>query len=220
MFEDEELLQLSGIQRYAFCPRQWGLTHIESLWVESIHTVMGHHFHENAHGGQRERRGDAIISRGLPIVSRKLGLSGKCDVVEWRADPLGVPLFGREGKWRPTPIEYKRGKPGQQTSADGMQLCAQAMCLEEMFACGEIGVAQLYYGEIRRRVDVELTAELRAEVERAVGEMHRLFKRGHTPVVKPKKACKACSLYEECAPGLTRLPAASDYVRKALDEVE
>lgn len=134
-FEEEDYLQLSGLQHFAFCRRQWALIHIEAQWAENLRTVDGHLMHENVHNQEfRESRGDRLIVRGLAIHSARLGISGQCDMVEFRQDPAGVPLRGREGLWLPYPVEFKRGKP-KEDDADELQLCAQAMCLEEMLCC-------------------------------------------------------------------------------------
>ena len=128
-YHEEDFLQLSGLQHFAFCWRQWALIHIEQQWRENLRTVEGDLFHRRAHDEQaRERRGDTLILRGLSVASPTLGLSGQCDVVEFHADPGGVPLRGEEGLWIPFPIEYKRGAP-KTHRADELQLCAQAMCL-------------------------------------------------------------------------------------------
>lgn len=131
----EEYLQLSGLQHFAFCPRQWALIHIEKQWNENLRTVEGELFHKRAHDEQeRERRGDLLILRGLPIVSHTLKLSGQCDVVEFHASGEGISLRGEDGLWDPFPVEYKKGAP-KENSADELQLCAQAVCLEEMLCC-------------------------------------------------------------------------------------
>ena len=217
MYNEDDLLPLSGIMHFAFCPRRWALIHIEQQWQENLLTVKGHIFHEMAHEGKTEKRGALIQSRALPIVSYELGLRGQCDVVEWRASPEGVAISGREGTWLPMPIEYKRGEPGTRDHADELQVCAQAMCLEDMCLCPKINTAQLYYGEVRRRTDVELTDELRQSVRDSAKQMHAYFDRGYTPRVKPTKACRNCSLSEVCLPALMRAPSASDYLRKTLE---
>ena len=201
IYPEEDLLQLSGLQHFAFCRRQWALIHIEQQWQENLRTVEGALLHRRAHDEQlRERRGDVLILRGLPVVSRTLGLSGKCDVVEFHADPAGIPLQGEEGLWHPFPVEYKRGRP-KAHDADLLQLCAQAMCLEEMLCCA-VPEGALFYGETRRRMDVSFSDELRGRVTALPAEMHQLFRRGHTPKVRPSKSCNACSLKEICLPAL------------------
>ncbi len=129
-YEEDEFLQLSGLQHYAYCPRQWALIALEDQWAENVRTVEGNQLHERAHDADlRGRRGDLLTVRGLSIRSRTLGVSGQCDVVEFRRDPNGVPLHGEEGLWLPAPVEYKRGRP-KPHDADRLQLCCQALCLE------------------------------------------------------------------------------------------
>ena len=217
IYQEEDFLPLSGLQHFAFCRRQWALIHIERQWTENLRTVEGHLFHERAHdAARRERRGDTLILRGLPIFSRTLGLSGQCDVVEFLQSPDGVPLRGEEGRWLPCPVEYKRGKP-KAHQADELQLCAQAMCLEEMLCCS-IPEGALFYGEPRRRTVVFFTPELRETVRRDSDEMHQLYHRGHTPKAKPSKSCSACSLKELCLPQLVRRESVQTYLRRAMEE--
>lgn len=216
-YSEEEFLQLSGLQHFAFCRRQWALIHVEDQWAENLRTVEGDLFHRRAHDEkQRERRGDTLILRDLPVCSPSLGVSGKCDVVEFNADPQGVPLRGEDGLWSPYPVEYKRGAP-KSHSADELQLCCQAMCLEEMLCCS-IPEGALFYGETRRRTAVPFTQALRGQVRDMLAEMHRLARRGHTPRVKPSKACNACSLKELCLPALLRERTAGAYLRRAMEE--
>lgn len=198
-YPEEQWLMLSGLQHFAFCRRQWALIHLEQAWQENLQTAEGMLMHRRAHdAGQAEMRGGRLTLRGLSVHSARLGVSGACDVVEFQASPCGVALSGQAGTWKPVPVEYKRGRP-KEHDADRLQLCAQAMCLEEMLACS-IPVGFLYYGEPRRREKVELTADLRGRVEQALEEMHRLARRGYTPVVRPSAACRGCSLREECLP--------------------
>ena len=218
IYQEEDLLPLSGLQHFAFCRRQWALIHVENQWQENLRTTEGHLLHQRAHDGtQRERRGDTLILRGLPIVSYTLGLSGQCDIVEFHLTPEGIPLRGEEGLWLPYPVEYKRGKP-KEHRADELQLCAQAMCLEEMLCC-EIPQAALFYGEPRRRMAVVLSQELRQTVRDFSGEMHQYAQRGYTPKAKPGKFCSACSLKDLCLPQLTRRGAVSGYLKNALEEL-
>lgn len=212
MYTEDEYLQLSGIQHFAFCRRQWALIHIEQLWAENLRTVEGDLLHERAHDDFfSERRKDLKISRGLRIFSARLGVSGACDIVEFHMNPNGVTLTGEEGRWLPVPIEYKRGSP-KEHDADRLQLCAQAICLEEMLAC-EIPAGYLYYGETRHRQKVELTKELREQVCSILEEMHLLYRRRYTPKVKPGKFCNACSLKELCLPKLCRSLSAVEYIK-------
>lgn len=195
MYREEDYLMLSGLQHFAYCRRQWALIHIEQQWAENERTVDGQIFHSVAHDKARiEKRGDLLITRGLPVKSAKLGMSGICDVVEFHKSEEGVSLASYEGLWQPYPVEYKKGLP-KLNEADEMQLCGQAICLEEMLLC-RIPGGSLFYGENRRREPVEFTEELRGKVYDMAKEMHVLWDKGYTPRVKPQKGCNACSLKE------------------------
>ena len=216
-YSSEDLLPLSGLQHFAFCRRQWALIHLEQQWKENLRTVEGNLLHRRAHDeAARERRGGTLILLGLQVVSHQLGLSGQCDVVEFHADPEGVSLQWEAGLWQPYPVEYKRGSP-KSHQADELQLCAQAMCLEEMLCCS-IPEGALFYGEPRRRTVVPFTPELRETVQRDSDEMHQLYHRGHTPKAKPSKSCGACSLKELCLPQLVRRESVQTYLRRAMEE--
>ena len=215
MYREEDYLMLSGIQHFAFCRRQWAMIHIEQQWAENYRTTAGELMHKKAHDDASfEKRGDLLIIRGMRISSRNLGLSGQCDVVEFHQDENGVSLFGYDGKWKPIPVEYKRGTP-KENNADELQLCAQAMCLEEMLQV-YVQDGYLYYGENRRRSHVDFTDSLREEVRNAAKEMHELFQRGYTPNVKPTKKCKACSLENLCLPKLQKTVKVRDYIEKGI----
>ncbi len=167
MYNEEEYLMLSGLQHFAYCRRQWALIHIEQQWQENEQTVDGQLFHKIAHGKEKiESRGNLLITRGLHIRSTVLGMSGICDVVEFHRSESGISLAGREGFWQPYPVEYKKGAP-KEHDADELQLCAQAICLEEMLMCN-IPEGDLFYGETRRRTAVEFTQELRKVVHTMV----------------------------------------------------
>lgn len=212
-YREEDFLPLSGIQHFLFCRRQWALIHVEQQWADNVRTIEGNIAHKNAHDPtQKTKRADVLTIRALRVRSEQLGLSGECDVVEFVRDPNGVPLSGEEGLWRPYPVEYKRGAP-KHNICDEAQLCAQAMCLEEMLCC-EITEAALYYGETRRRMAVSLTQELRCAVEKAAEEMHRLYDRGYTPKVKASKSCGACSLKDLCLPELMQVHDVKAYMKE------
>lgn len=216
-YNEADYLQLSGIQHFRFCRRQWALIHIENQWAENSRTVGGEIMHERAHDSElRERRGDLIITRNMPVASPTLGVSGACDVVEFRRSDHGCTIAGESGSFQPYPVEYKHGAPRADT-ANELQLCGQAMCLEEMLCC-DIPCGALYFGETRRRVEVNFTPELRQEVQDCLREMQALFQRGYTPRVKPTKACNACSLKELCLPKLMRTGSVKTYLRKSLEE--
>ncbi len=216
IYQEEDFLQLSGLQHFKFCRRQWALIHVEKQWAENYRTTDGAILHENAHDGTiTESRGERIVTRDMRIFSRTLGVSGACDVLEFHRAAAGAPLQGREGLWQPYPVEYKRGRPKEGTE-DALQLCCQAMCLEEMLCC-EIPCGALYYGEPRRRTEVAFTTELRLEVRTLLTEMHDLYDRGRTPRVRPTKACNACSLKALCLPKLMRGKSVSAYLRSAME---
>ena len=218
-YPEDALLQLSGLQHFAFCRRQWALIHIEKLWQENLRTTEGELMHKRVHeSGLREKRGNVLTIRGLSVASRTLGISGQCDAVEFHRDPKGVSLQGEEGLWRPYPVEYKHGS-SKTLYADSLQLCAQALCLEEMLCC-PIEEGALFYGESKRRTKVLLDEELREKVRAMLLEMHRLYERGYTPQVKPSKACNACSLKEQCLPAILKTDSSTQYLRAALEEEE
>ena len=217
MDTQEDYLLLSGLQHFSFCRRQWALIHIEQQWNENQRTAEGRLEHERCHDETlSEKRGGLLTVRCMRVVSHRLKLTGNCDVVEFRADPAGVPLNGREGTWLPLPVEYKHGAP-KENDADRLQLCAQGMALEEMLAC-EVPQGALFYEETRRRELVPLTAELRTKVQAAADEMNAYFARGYTPKVKPGKFCSACSLRELCLPRLCRHADAKGYIRAHMEE--
>ncbi len=217
-YSDDELLALSGIQHFYFCRRQWALIHIERQWEENQRTVEGHHIHERADDPFiSETRGEVITSRAYPLVSYRLGLYGIADVIEYVRAPDGIVLPGRDGFWKVYPVEYKRGKP-KIDERDEVQLCAQVMCLEEMLHT-RIDKADFFYHEIRRRLHLTITKELRDLVISQSIEMHNLFHEGITPPATSSQNCKACSLVEICVPKLTlKTPSVSDYVRKHAKE--
>lgn len=215
--KEPEPLMISGIQHFSFCRRQWALIHVENQWIENIHTTDGMIFHQRVHDDKQfEKRGDMMISRGMRIASRKLNVTGVCDVVEFHKDPNGIHLFGYDDKWSVYPVEYKKGSP-KITDADRLQLCVQAICLEEMLSC-HIPEGSLYYGEPKRREKVQMTEDLRQNVEKMISEMNDLYARGHTPKPKHTKGCNACSLKEICLPRLCKLPKVSTYVRNYIGD--
>jgi CRISPR-associated exonuclease Cas4 len=217
-YAPEDLLPLSGIQHFLFCRRQWALIHVERQWQENALTAEGKILHGRVDDPFfTEKRKGVIVARSVPVASVSLGLSGVCDVVEFTESPDGVHLPGHRGTFLPAPVEYKRGKQKQESS-DEAQLCAQAICLEDMLAVS-IPTGYLYYGQTRRRVAVDLTAELRALVRKAAQEMHAYFQRGYTPKVKPFKGCKSCSLADVCLPRLQSesIPA-SVYIQQQIEK--
>lgn len=209
MFDESDLLPLSGLQHLAFCERQWGLIHLEQLWMENILTAEGRVMHERAHSGKVERRGKTCIVRSMKLRSLRLGLVGEADVVELNQACLpkdsalfspaeGVSVHGLPGKWHLRPVEYKRGRP-KSSECDLIQLCAQALCLEEMFDCS-ITEGDLYYGETQRRTTIIFDDQLRKETQYKIQYMHKLFDTKVTPKGSYTKKCKSCSFYDICRP--------------------
>ncbi len=216
-YSPDDLLPLSGIQHFLFCRRQWALIHVERQWQENALTAEGRILHRRADDPFfTEKRKGVIVARSVPVSSPSLGLSGICDVVEFTDSSQGVSLPGHEGFYLPAPVEYKRGKKKRERS-DEAQLCAQALCLEDMLAVS-IPVGYLFYGQTRRRVSVELTDALRDLVRKTAQEMHAYFQRGYTPRVKPFKGCRSCSLADICLPKLQdKVMPASNYILQQIE---
>ena len=211
LFSEDDLLPLSGLQHLMFCERQWALIHVESAWAENRLTVEGHHLHEKVHALGDETRGGVRTARGLRLRSLRLGLSGQADVVEFHRDNLGEET--------PFPVEYKRGRP-KPDRCDEVQLCAQAMCLEEMLAV-DIPRGAIFYGQPRRRHDVILGDALRAETVAAARRMHALFSVAATPPAQYAAKCDNCSLCGLCMPKSTEKgKSASVYLDSLWKDIE
>jgi CRISPR-associated exonuclease Cas4 len=218
MFLEDDLLPISGLQHLQFCERQWGLIHIEQQWEENRLTADGRILHERVHEAGSEARPGVVIARGLHLRSLGLGLTGQADVVEFHGSDEGVVLPGRKGWWRPFPIEYKRGKP-KSDSCDEVQLCAQMLCLEEMFDT-VIESGALFYGMNRRRTEVRFDAALRKGTEELAGRMHQLYSIRVTPPAVYGKKCEKCSLYDRCLPRtLSKRTVVARYMANALKDV-
>ena len=192
---------------------------MERQWAENARTAEGQVFHETAHHGpESEARGDLLILRGLRVASPSLRLGGICDVVELHRSPSGVSLAGREGLWLPYPVEYKKGSD-QTKESDEVQLCGQALCLEEMLCC-QIPEGSLFYGETRRRTRVAFDGTLRQRTLDLLHELLGYMDRGYTPGAKLHKGCNACSLRDICLPKLSRAPSVADYIHDRAGEDE
>lgn len=214
---EDELLPISALQHLRFCERQAALIHVEGLWADDRRTVEGAHLHRTVHEAGAERRGDVRTVRGLALRSLRLGLVGQADAVEFHRarDGTGVALPGSPGRWRPLPVEYKRGR-AKRGDEDRVQLAAQALCLEEMLGV-PVPAGALFYGQTRRRTDVAIDDALRAEVERAAGRLRELVGAGITPAAVRAPKCDACSLLPLCLPPAPGRPASADaYLRGAL----
>ncbi len=201
VFSEDALLPISALQHLVFCERQCALIHLERLWSDNPLTVEGSDMHARAHDeAASEVRGDVRIARGIALRSFRLGLVGQADVVEFhRAESgAGVSLPNASGAWVPFPVEYKRGRP-KRGVADRVQLCAQALCLEEMLGARLQGGA-LFYGESRRRLSVAFDEALRASTEETAERLHLLLDQRLTPRARREPKCERCSLIGLCMP--------------------
>lgn len=212
-YSDDDLLLLSGIQHFAFCERQWALIHIEKQWAESVRTVEGQQLHERVDDPFfTETRDNIKVVRSAPLVSRKLGLNGIADIVEFHE-------FKTIGVSKVVIVEYKRGKP-KTDDRDEVQLCAQAMCLEEMLGI-KVEYGYFYYGQTRHRHEVGFDEQLRGRVTQLAKGMHELFEKGITPTAHKNSKCKLCSLVDLCLPELgSKKNKAQKYISSLVAEVE
>ena len=210
MVADSDLIPLSALQHYLFCPRQCALIHTEQLWTENADTADGRVGHERVHATQTEVRRGVRTVTSMPLRSRRLGVSGIADVVELHPAPAGA--------WHPVPVEHKRGRP-KSHRADEVQLCAQAFALEEMFGV-DIPEGALFYGQPRRRTAVAFDAALRSLTERVAADTRSLLDAGRTPrMAYDKKRCDRCSLIETCRPRTTGAPrSAAAWLAAQLDQ--
>jgi CRISPR-associated exonuclease Cas4 len=207
MYTPDDLLPISALQHQAFCERQCALIHIEQLWADNRFTAEGNIMHEKAHDEDAiEHRDGVRIERGMSLRSFRLGLVGKADVVEFHREL-------HDKAWHPFPVEYKRGRP-KENNCDRIQLCAQAVCLEEMLGV-HIQAGALFYGKIRRRLDVVFDDALRQETVQACARLHALLRAGQTPVAVYGEKCEACSLIEVCMP---KAAIGKDSVRSYMKE--
>jgi CRISPR-associated exonuclease Cas4 len=205
MFTESQLLPISALQHLLYCDRQCALIHVENLWLENRYTAEGAVLHRAAHSGRADRRRDTRTARALPVRSLELGLFGVADVVRVaRGEP-------------PLPVEYKRGRP-KRNPCDRVQLCAQALCLEEMLGV-TIPHADLFYGKTRRHVRVELDAARRQLTRESAARLHRMVADGRTPPAEPGPKCRRCSLRPLCLPELSaRAGSIAAYIARSLAE--
>ncbi|MBR3222832.1 MAG: CRISPR-associated protein Cas4 [Kiritimatiellae bacterium] len=204
MYTEEQLLPLSAVGQYIHCPRRFALLHVEQQWEDNCFTVEGKILHEKADSGVKESRGSIRIIRSIRLRSYELGVTGIADVVEFHrvlSEENGVPLPKALGKWRPFPVEYKRGAAKNQDGYKA-QLCLQALCLEEMLKV-PVPEGALFLGEKQCRIKVDFTSVLRVQVIESCHAMHRLFVSGITPPPTFGKWCASCSVVEDCMPKLT-----------------
>lgn len=225
MYAEDELLPVSALQHLVFCERQCALIHVERLWIENALTLEGSHRHRRVDGGgpSREQVGDLLIVRGLPIWSRVLGLTGRADVVEFHGIHHGQavpdrPFSRREVRAaRVLPVEYKRGRPKKDKS-DEVQLCAQALCLEEMLGL-PVEDGALFYGRTQRRTTISFKSSLRDVTKQTVRRLHALFRAKETPRAGPVQKCQKCSLRPICLPSSMKPGcSATEYLQRMIAE--
>ena len=225
MYTEEELIPLSALQHLLYCERRAALVHVEQAWADNVYTVEGSYMHDHADQVGTERRGNLMICRGLHIKSMQLGLSGRADVVEFHliADPdsssEGVRLPGYDGLWAPFPVEYKLGRLRHEIGYE-VQLCAQAMSLEEAFGAVGVPCGALFFGKTHRRLDVAFDLRLRELTVQSAKRLHEIIDSGMTPKAVKSDKCDKCSLVEICMPELAiRRQGAGLYLRRILSDI-
>ena len=183
MYTEDDLIPLSALQHLLYCERRAALVHVEQAWADNVYTVEGSHMHDRADQAGTERHGNLLICRGLHIRSMRLGLSCRADVVEFHLitapnSPLeGVRLPGHDGLWAPFPVEYKRRRLRHESGYE-VQLCAQAMCLEETFGAEAIPHGALFFGQTHRRLEVTFDSKLRELTTQSAKRLHELINSG------------------------------------------
>lgn len=220
MYSDDDMLMLSGIQHFRFCPRQWALIHIEQQWDDNRLTMEGSLMHQHADDPfYRQKCGDYISLRSVSVASHQLGLYGVTDVVELHPaedNDYAISHPRYPGRWLPYPVEYKHGKP-KKHEEDEVQLVAQAMCLEEQYGI-QIDCGAIFYAEIRHRLEVQISDELREIVTDCTRQMHEIFLSGQLPNIQRGKHCEKCSLKNICMPESVDCTRVSHYLKKNLYE--
>ncbi|GBC63960.1 CRISPR-associated protein Cas4 [Desulfonema ishimotonii] len=201
MYTESDLLPLSGLQHILFCKRQCALIHIEQAWAENLFTAEGRIMHEKVHSESHETRKGVRTEFSVPLRSFRLGLIGVADVVEFEKNSV-------------TPIEYKRGR-SKKESWDRVQLCAQAMCLEEMLDT-DITEGALFYGKTRRRQNIVFDEALRRETEETARRFHELVGTRQTPPPEYTARCESCSFVDACMPRKIKNRSATAYLKGIL----
>ncbi len=216
MYDEDDYLMLSGIQHFCFCRRQWALIHMEQLWEDDDRTMSGNIFHDKADEVSKEVRKDVVIRRAVRVSSSSLGLSGRCDVVEFVRNQNGHEVDGLEGRYQVIPVEYKVGRRKSE-DWDRIQLCAEAIALEEsLHTVVEEGC--LYYGKERRREVVPMSEDLRQKTSETAADMHSLYDQRILPRAEPAPHCNKCSLSSMCLPGLNNHEDVSSYLSRMAEE--
>lgn len=228
MYQEDDLVPLSALQHVVYCPRRAALVHLEAAWGDTSATVEGSILHGRVHESGTESRGDIRIARGVRLRSVSLGVTGEADVVEFHkvggpeclaqiggGEATGIPLEGVAGIWKPYPVEYKVGKLRCERAYE-VQLCGQAICLEEMLGV-DVPAGAIYFGKTARRLEVAFDHRLRAETESAAKLLHSILSSGVTPKAGYGKRCPQCSLLEVCMPKVTgRVGRVKSYLSRAI----
>lgn len=223
-YQDDEMVMISALQHFLFCPRQCALIHLEQQWQENYLTASGNLMHERVDRRESSTRHNLHYATGLRIFSRKYGLVGIADMVEFQQvetefdeeqKRVATPLKGLRLFWKPFPVEYKRGSP-KSNEVDLIQLCAQAMCMEEMLNV-EIREGALFYGQTRHREKVIFADNLRQKVIEVSKNIHDMFRSGGIPPPHYSRSCRACSLNELCLPE-QKQGAASVWLQTQIEE--
>ncbi|MCX7597441.1 MAG: CRISPR-associated protein Cas4 [Armatimonadetes bacterium] len=221
MYDEDDLLPLSALRHLVFCERRCALMYVEGLWADNRRTVEGRLLHERSHTPDFETRDNIRIARGLRLRSLRLGLVGQADVVEFHQGPVNTPgavLPGLPGLWRPFPVEYRLGLPALDES-DYVQLCAQALCLEEMLGVA-VPAGAMFYDRPHRREEVVFTSDLRAQTEAATRRLHELLASPSTPPPVYEKKCRSCSFFDLCLPReISRGRSAAQYLNHSIAQV-
>lgn len=208
--EDDDLIPISALQHYLYCPRQCALIHLEQQWADNRQTAEGHLLHQRADKPQAERRRGVRTVTAMPLLALKLGITGKADVVEFHSSDDGEHAF---------PVEYKRGRP-KAHRADEVQLCAQALCLEAMLE-KPVETGALFYGQTRRRHDVAFDPELRELTRHTIADTRAMFSSGKTPSAQYEaRRCDRCSLLDLCQPRLLGRRNIDGWLRRQLESEE
>jgi CRISPR-associated exonuclease Cas4 len=225
IMNEDDYLSISGLSHLIFCERRFALVHIEQIWVDNQYTAEGSILHERVHSNSAESRRNVRYAFGLSLISRRLGLIGKADTVEFRrtdnsknisGNNVAIQLSGVQGLWQPLIVEYKSGSP-KIGDSNIVQLCAQAICLEEMLNVN-IDQGAIFYGKIRKRLNVEFDENLRKKTEHYAERLHTVFRFGKTvPPLKNDKRCKKCSLYPLCMPDVLK-DNIEDYLYRSLSK--
>lgn len=216
MYDEEDLIPISFLSQYFYCPRRAGLLLIEQRWADNVHTVEGSIIHERVHRAGKESRSEVVRLMSLPLHSLKLGLFGMADCVEFHVNSNGFPIKGLKGFWEIIPIEYKHGKVREEGEYE-VQLCAHAICLEEMLNC-IVQKGYIFYAGDHRRKEVLFTTELRNLVAEGSSKLHEMILTGKIPVITKSKKCKECSMQNECLPKV-KLSAGS-YIKALWEDAE